>query len=209
VVKAPLIKRKEAEKGVGAYSAGGRDLLRLPVETVAPAVKVANVAGFLAARRSQAPPPSVPRVEEVAAFLANEPILVVLVNAVGLVEEPLVVPEGPIPSVLNQQLGSNIQHILEDLEMVSEDSVGMADENLGHSWQLLDRPPKDPCPPYQKWGLHLELRHQKGLGARLLSRRPLRRRGFECPRSPRAPSKYSLKGLTGPSEGGWPSLEGI
>jgi hypothetical protein len=52
------------------------------------------------------------------------------VNAVGLVEEPLVAPEGPIPSVLNQQLGSNIQHILEDLEMVSENSVGMADENL-------------------------------------------------------------------------------
>jgi hypothetical protein len=84
----------------------------------------------------------VPRVEEVAAFLANEPIPAVPVNAVELVEEPLVVPEElveeplgvpeePIPSMLNQQLGSNIQHILENLEMASEDSVGMTGENLG------------------------------------------------------------------------------
>jgi hypothetical protein len=81
----------------------------IPVtENVAPVANVVNVAGFLAARRNQASPPSVPRVEEVAAFLANEPILTVPVNVAGLVDEPLMAPEGPIPSVLNRQLGSNI-----------------------------------------------------------------------------------------------------
>jgi hypothetical protein len=57
----------------------------------------------------------VPRVEKVATFLANEPILVVPVNAVGLVEEPLRAPEELISSTQNRPLGLNIQHILKDL----------------------------------------------------------------------------------------------
>jgi hypothetical protein len=107
VVEAHLIKRKKLKRG-SKPTAPEVEPAAPAVETVAPAVKVPNVAGFLAARRSQAPPPSVPRVEEVVAFLANEPIPAVPVNAVELVEEPLVAPEGPIPPVLNRQLGSNI-----------------------------------------------------------------------------------------------------
>jgi hypothetical protein len=72
------------------------------------AVKATNVAGFLAARRKQAPLPSMSRVKDVEAFLANEPILSIPVNMVGLVEEPLRAPEGPIPSMLDHPLGSNI-----------------------------------------------------------------------------------------------------
>jgi hypothetical protein len=101
------------------------------VKTTVLAVKTINVTGFLEARRIQAPPPSIPRVEEVTTFLANEPVLAAPVNIMGLVEEPLQAPEGSIPSVLNHPLGSNIQHILEDIDVESEDSVGMADDNMG------------------------------------------------------------------------------
>ena len=53
---------------------------------------------------------------------------------VPVLEEPLQVIGGPIPtgSILAQPLGSNIQHILEDLEFKSEDSVGMKGNNIGH-----------------------------------------------------------------------------
>jgi hypothetical protein len=107
VVEAPSIKRKKLKRALEPTAPEVEPTAPV-VETVAPAIKVANVASFLAARRRQAPPPFVPRVKEVAAFLANEPILAVPVNVVGLVEEPLVAPEGPIPSMLNRQLGSNI-----------------------------------------------------------------------------------------------------
>jgi hypothetical protein len=59
--------------------------------------------------------------------LVEEPLRVL----VGLAEEPLRVPEGPIPSMLDRPLGSNIQHILEDLEVGSKESVGMVDDNMG------------------------------------------------------------------------------
>jgi hypothetical protein len=85
----------------------------------------------------------VPHAEEVAAFLANEPVLAVPVNVVGQVEEPLRASEGSIPSMLDHPLGSNIQHILEDFEMGSEESVGMADDNLGPSTAAaVQTPPK-------------------------------------------------------------------
>jgi hypothetical protein len=114
------------------------------VKTDVPTIKVTNVVGFLAARRGQAPPPSVPRVEKVAAFLFNEPILAVPTNAVGLVEEPLRVPKGPIPSMLDRPLGSKIQHILKDLEMGSEESIGMADDNLGPCTADVAQAPRKP-----------------------------------------------------------------
>jgi hypothetical protein len=114
------------------------------VETTIPTVKVTNVAGFLTARRGQAPPPSMLREEKVAAFLVNEPILAVPANAVGLVEEPLRVPKGPIPSMLDRPLGSKIQHILKDLEMGSEESIGMADDNLGPCTADVAQAPRKP-----------------------------------------------------------------
>ena len=75
-----------------------------------------------------------PDIAKVDAFLANEPIKVSPVNKVGLVlKEPLPVIGGPIPElVLDHPLGSNIQHILEDLDSELEDFVGMQGENSGH-----------------------------------------------------------------------------
>jgi hypothetical protein len=143
VIEAPLIKRRKLKRASEPTPLKVEPAVPV-AENVAPAANVAKVAGFLAARRNQAPPPSVPRVEEVAAFLANEPILAVPVNVAGLVDEPLMAPEGPIPSVLNRQLGSNIQHILEDLEMASEDSVGMANENLGPFVETAGHVPQGP-----------------------------------------------------------------
>jgi hypothetical protein len=91
--------------------------------------------------------------EEVAAFLANEPVLAVPVNVVGLVEEPLQAPEGPIPSVLNHPLGSNIQHILEDIDVESEDSVGMADDNLGPFTVAAVHTPRQPLSTIPEQGV--------------------------------------------------------
>jgi hypothetical protein len=146
VIKVPFVKKRKLKRTL--------EPAPLVVEPVVPAVEnfvasLSRVADFLVARRCQAPPPSVPRVEEVAAFLANEPIPAVPVNAAGLIDEPLMVPEGPIPSMLDRQLGSNIQHILEDLEVVSEGSVGMADENLGPFMETnghVSRGPLSPIP---------------------------------------------------------------
>ena len=75
-----------------------------------------------------------PDVAKVEAFLANKPIEVSPVNAAEpILEEPLQVIVGPILElVLDQPLGSNIQHILEDLDLESEDSVGMQGENSRH-----------------------------------------------------------------------------
>jgi hypothetical protein len=143
VIEAPLIKRRKLKRASEPTPLKVEPTVPV-AENVAPTANVVKVAGFLAASRSQAPPLSVPRVEEVTAFLANEPIPTVPVNAAGLVDEPLVAPEGPIPSVLNRQLGSNIQHILEDLEMASEDSVGMADKNLGPFMEIAEHVSRGP-----------------------------------------------------------------
>ena len=77
-----------------------------------------------------------PRLADVEAFLANELIEASLVNAARpVLEEPLQGVGGPIPttSILGHPLGSNIRHILEDLDFESEDSVGMKGNNMGHS----------------------------------------------------------------------------
>jgi hypothetical protein len=125
VIEASLLKERRLRKGVEPTTS--------VIEPLAPVIKPTGVASFLAARRQQAPPPSVPRVEAVAAFLANEPILAVPVNVAGQAEEPLLAAEGPIPSTLSHPLGSNIQHILEELDIRSEDFIGMEDDNMGPS----------------------------------------------------------------------------
>jgi hypothetical protein len=143
VIEAPLIKRRKLKRASEPTPLKVEPTVPV-AENVALTANVVKVAGFLAASKSQAPPPSVPRVEEVIAFLANETIPAVPVNAAGLVDEPLVAPEGPIPSVLNRQLGSNIQHILEDLEMASEDFVRMADKNLGPFVEIAEHVSRGP-----------------------------------------------------------------
>jgi hypothetical protein len=40
---------------------------------------------------------------------------------------------------LSQPLGSNIRHILEDIEMMLDDSVGLADDNMGASPKAAER----------------------------------------------------------------------
>jgi hypothetical protein len=124
-VEAPLVKRRKLTK------AAGEDV---PVAGSAPLVdEVAEVAGFLASRRRKAVPHSVPPLVEVEKFVANEPVLVVPVAVAKVAdEEPLRVPEGSIPA-LSQPFGSNIRHILEDIEMMSDDSVGVAGDNMGAS----------------------------------------------------------------------------
>jgi hypothetical protein len=71
---------------------------------------------------------------------------------VELVEEPLRAPEGPIPSMLNHPLGLNIQHILEDLDMGSEESVGMEDENIRPSTAAGTKTPRKPLSPISEIG---------------------------------------------------------
>ena len=62
---------------------------------------------------------------------------------------------GPIPKlVLDQPLGSNIQHILEDLNLESEDSVGMQGENLVHlaPHEAVNQAPIKPLSPIPEEG---------------------------------------------------------
>jgi hypothetical protein len=123
-----------------------------------------DVAGFLASRRKKAELPSVPRLAEVEAFIANKPVPVVPVAVAKLVgDEHLRMLEGPTPSLLIKPLGSNIQHILDDIDMELEDSVGMADDNMGPSPVAAMRVPRKILPRYPKRGNRRELRPQKGL----------------------------------------------
>jgi hypothetical protein len=92
VIEAPLVKKRRLKKGAEPTIPATKPAAPV-VEPFVPAVKTTGVAGFLAARRHQAPPPSVLKVEDVAAFLANEPVLAIPVNVIGQVEEPLRAPE--------------------------------------------------------------------------------------------------------------------
>jgi hypothetical protein len=125
VIEVPLVRKRKLKKAaeIAAPEAAAPEA----VPTVA-----ATMANFLAVRRRQAPPPSIPRMEAVEAFLANEPIEAFPVTVAGpVVEQLLRAPDGPIPSILAHPLGSNIQHILEDIDMESEESVGIADRHSG------------------------------------------------------------------------------
>jgi hypothetical protein len=118
------------------------------IEPAAPVVEAVNVAGFLATRRKKVAPPSVPCLEEVKAFIANEPVLAVPVNAARPVkEEPLQAPEGSIPSILDHPQGLNIWHILEDIDMESKESVGMAGDNMGPSTTVAAKTPQKVLSP--------------------------------------------------------------
>jgi hypothetical protein len=64
------------------------------------------------------------------------------------------VPRGPIPSVLNHLLGSNIRHVLEDIDLDSEESVGMKDDNMGPTVTAKKavKTPQKPLSPIPKAG---------------------------------------------------------
>ena len=80
---------------------------------------------------------------KVEAFLANEHVEAISVNVVEPVaEEPIQAPGGPIPSVLCHHLGSNIQHILEEIDMESKESMGMGDNNIGPSTAAVEKTPR-------------------------------------------------------------------
>jgi hypothetical protein len=144
VVEAPLVKKKRLTKVAGADVPA--------VGTGPPIDEVADVVGFLASQRKKAVPPSVPPLMEVEKFIANEPVLAVPVTVAKVAEEePLRVPEGSIP-VLSQNLGSNIRHILEDIEMMSDDSVGLAGDNMGASPKAAEGVPKRSLSPIPKVG---------------------------------------------------------
>ena len=57
-------------------------------------------------------------------------------------EEPIQAPNGPVPSILCHPLGSNIQDILEDFDMDSEESVGMRDNHMGPSNAAVEKTPR-------------------------------------------------------------------
>jgi hypothetical protein len=125
VVEAPLVRKRRLAKAAGPD---------VPAAGTGPLVdEVADITGFLASRRKKAVPPSVPPLVEVEKFIANEPVLAVPIAVAKVAEEePLRVPEGSI-HMLSQPLGSNIRHILEDIEMMSDDSLGLAGDNMGAS----------------------------------------------------------------------------
>jgi hypothetical protein len=54
--------------------------------------------------------------------------------------------------MLNHPLGSNNQHILEDLDMESKESVGMADDNMGLSTTTAIKIPRKPLSPIPEVG---------------------------------------------------------
>ena len=141
VIEAPLVKRRTLKKVV--------DVATSEAESAA----MVNMANFLVARRKKVPPPSVSVVAEVETFLANEPLEAILVNMVEpVVEEPIQAPGGPIPSVLHHLLGSNIQHILKDIDMESEKSVRMGDDNMGPLTAVVEKTPREPLFPIPEIG---------------------------------------------------------
>ena len=114
VIEAPLVRKRTLKKVAGAIAR--------EVDPTIPVVEVVSVANFLPAQRKQVPPPSVQLMVDVEAFLANELVEAIPVNTVkSVAEEPIQAPGSPIPSILNHHLGSNIQHILEDIDMDSEE----------------------------------------------------------------------------------------
>jgi hypothetical protein len=135
VLEAPAVKKRKLSKAAE---------LEVPkAELVVSVIGAVDVAGFLASRRKRVELPSVPPLAEVEAFIANEPVHAVPVAVAKPVGEEIPrAPEEPTPSQLNKPLGSNIQHILDDIDMESEDSVGMADDNMGPSPLAATRTPR-------------------------------------------------------------------
>jgi hypothetical protein len=168
VQKAPTLEEESKVKVIKAHLARKR-ILKKATDVAIPEAALAvavNMANFLANRRKQIPPPSGASMAAIEAFLANEPVKAVPVNVVEPVaEEPIQAPTSPIPSIMCHPLGSNIQHILEDIDMDSEESVGMGDNRTGPSNVAVERTPRKPCLLFQKQGRVLGLRLPKGLRA--------------------------------------------
>ena len=141
VIEAPLMRKRTLKKAVDAATLGA-----VPVAEV-------NMANFLANRRRQVPHPSVPRMDVVEAFLANEPVEAILVTvARQVVKEPIQAPDGPIPSALGHPLGSNIQHMLEKIDMELKESVRMVDHHSGPPNAAVEKAPRKPMSPIPEVG---------------------------------------------------------
>ena len=103
------------------------------------------------------PKPFILCIADVVAFLTNKLVEASPINAVEQVlSESLQAPGGPIPtaSILGHPLGSNIQHILEDIDLESEDLVGMKDDNMGHPTTKMEvaKAPLKPLSPIREAG---------------------------------------------------------
>ena len=132
MIKVPLVKKRTLKKAV--------DVAALKV-VLATAVNVAN-------RRKQVPPPFVPQMADVEAFFANEPVEAIPVNVVEpAAKEPIQALGGPIPSVHCHPLGSNIKHILDEIDLESKESVGMGDNHTGPSNAAVEKTPQKPLTP--------------------------------------------------------------
>jgi hypothetical protein len=174
-----------------------------------------DVAKFLASWRKKVVLPPVLPLVEVEKFIANEPVLAVPVVVAKVAdEEPLRVPEGSIP-ILSQPLGSNIQHILEEIEMMSDDSVGIAGDNMGVSPKAATGVLGRTLSPILETGNSSRALTPKrpqsltpaGVEKEMESRRSKASEAFEV-RAPRARSKYNRRGPTGLLEESWLSSEG-
>jgi hypothetical protein len=100
--------------------------------------------------------------------------------------------------------------------MESEESVGMADDNMGPSTTAAARTPRKVLSPIPEMGASSRAPTPQRLRIRLLlelKRQPVQR-GPGLLRRSRLPtlrvrSRYSRRGPTGQSGGSWPKLEGI
>jgi hypothetical protein len=72
---------------------------------------------------------------------------------------------GHIPSVINHPLGSNIQHILEDIDLDLEEFVEMKDDNMGPTVVTEEavKTARKPCPQFQRQGYFSGSDPQKAL----------------------------------------------
>jgi hypothetical protein len=87
VTEAPPVKKRKLKRGAEPTALVVEPATPL-IETATPVVKTTNVPGFLASKESSAFPLCTTSGGSMV-FLVNEPVLAVLVNIVGLVEEPL------------------------------------------------------------------------------------------------------------------------
>jgi hypothetical protein len=177
---------------------------------------VADVAGFLASRRKKVTLPSVLPLVEVEKFIANEHVLAVPVVVAKVTdEEPLRVPEGSIP-VLSQPFGLNIWHILEDIEIMSDDSVGVANDNMGASPKAAEGVPEramSSIPEAGNSSRALTSKRPRSLTPAGVEKRTELRRSNASEASGASSSKSTVEikpeGPIGPLEGSWLNLEGI
>ena len=102
-----------------------------PEATMPSKIMQDQLASFLGARKRTSPKPVVKTIEEVKAFIANEliatkPLNMAPLDSIGATPKTTI----PIESTSFQPLGSNIQQILDDIELDVEldNSIGMEHE---------------------------------------------------------------------------------